>query len=209
MGIEIYIIHFGYIIILLSSFFAGEAILVLAGFLAHRGYLTFSLVVLVAFIGSLVSDQLYFFLGRKNGLAYLDKHPSWKTKSDHIRKLIKQHQNLVILLFRFVFGIRSITPFLIGVSGVSLFNFSVLNAVGAITWAVALTSLGYFFGHAAELILDDIKKYEFIIMGFIILGGLVIWMLQSRAEKKEKTEYTNIFSNTICRRCNFQLVILS
>ena len=88
MGNEAYIIHFGYIVILLSTFFAGEAILVLAGFLAHQGYLTFSLVVLVAFTGSLVSDQLYFFLGRKKGLVYLNKHPSWKTKSDRIRNLI-------------------------------------------------------------------------------------------------------------------------
>ncbi len=65
MGIEAYIIHFGYIVILLSTFFAGEAILVLAGFLVHRGHLTFSLVVLVAFTGSLISDQLYFFLDGK------------------------------------------------------------------------------------------------------------------------------------------------
>jgi membrane protein DedA with SNARE-associated domain len=186
MGIEAYIIHFGYIVILLSTFFAGEAILVLAGFLAHRGYLTFSLVVLVAFTGSLISDQLYFFLGRKKGLAYLDTHPSWKTKSDRIRKLIQQHQNFVILLFRFVYGLRSITPFLIGVSDVSPFKYLVLNAVGAITWAIALTSLGYVFGHAAELLLDDIKKYEFIIMGLIILAGLVVWMLHSQAEKREK-----------------------
>jgi membrane protein DedA with SNARE-associated domain len=187
MGIEAYIIHFGYIVILLSTFFAGEAILVLAGFLAHRGYLSFPLIVLVAFTGSLVSDQLYFFLGRKKGLAYLDKHPSWKIKSDRIRKLIQQHQNLVILLFRFVYGIRTVTPFLIGVSGVSSFKYLILNSVGAITWAITLTSLGYVFGHAAELFIDDIKKYEFIIMGFIILIGLVVWMLQSHAEKKENT----------------------
>lgn len=187
MGIEAYIIHFGYIVILLTTFFGGEEILVLAGFLAHRGYLTFSLVVLVAFAGSLTSDQLYFFLGRKKGLAYLEKHPSWKTKSNRIRKLIKQHQNLVILLFRFIYGFRAITPFLLGLSGVSLFKFSVLNSMGAIMWAITLTSLGYFFGHAAGVLIGDIKKYEFIIIGLIILAGLVVWMLRSRAEKKEKT----------------------
>ena len=186
MCIEAYIIHFGYIVILLSSFFAGEAILVLAGFLAHRGYLTFSLVVLVAFGGSFLSDQLYFFLGRKKGLAYLDKYPSWKIKSDRIWKLIQQHQNLVILLFRFVYGIRSITPFLIGVSGVSPFKYLVLNAVGALTWAIALASLGYVFGHAAELLLDDIKKYEVTIMGIIILAGVVIWILHYHKEKRER-----------------------
>jgi membrane protein DedA with SNARE-associated domain len=170
------------------TFFGGEEFLMLAGFLAHRGYLTFSLIVLSGFTGSLVADQLYFLLGRKKGIAFLNKHPSWQTRADRIGKLLQKHQNLVILLFRFVYGIRAVTPVLIGVSNVSSFKFLVLNAIGAITWAIALTSLGYFFGHAAELLLDDVKKYEFVIIGLIILIGLVVWLLEFRAEnKKEKT----------------------
>jgi membrane protein DedA with SNARE-associated domain len=188
MGIEAYIIHYGYIVILLMTFFGGEEFLMLAGFLAHRGYLTFSLIVLSGFTGSLVADQLYFLLGRKKGIAFLNKHPSWQTRADRIGKLLQKHQNLVILLFRFVYGIRAVTPVLIGVSNVSSFKFLVLNAIGAITWAIALTSLGYFFGHAAELLLDDVKKFEFVIIGLIILIGLVVWLLEFRAEnKKEKT----------------------
>jgi len=187
MGIEASIIHYGYIVILLTTFFGGEEFLMLAGFLAHRGYLTFSLIVLSGFTGSLVADQLYFFIGRKKGIAFLNKHPSWKTRADRIRKLLQQHQNLVILLFRFVYGIRTVTPVLIGVSNVSSFKFLVLNAVGALMWAIALTSLGYFFGQTAELLLDDVKKYEFVIIGLIILFGLVVWILEYRAENKEKT----------------------
>ena len=153
MNIESYIIHFGYVVILVATFFAGEAILVLAGFLAHRGYLSFSLVILVAFAGSLTSDQLYYFIGRQKG---------------------------------FIYGVRSITPFLVGVSRVSPLKYFILNAVGALVWALALTSLGYVFGHAAELILDDIKKYEFIMMGIILLAGLGAWMVHFRAREKEK-----------------------
>jgi len=185
MGIEAYIIHFGYIVILLGTFFAGEALLVLAGFLAHRGYLDFSLVILVAVIGSISSDQLYFFLGRKKGLPYLDKHPSWKSKSERILKLLKRHQNLVILLFRFVYGVRSITPFVIGVSSIPEWKFLALNVTGSLVWAVTLTSLGYFFGHAAMLILDDIKKYEFTIMGLILMVGFLLWMFHYFAGKRK------------------------
>jgi len=183
---EAYIIHFGYIIILLATFFAGEAILVLAGFLAHNGYLSFRLVVLVAFSGSLVSDQLYYFLGRSKGLAYLDKYPSLKKKSERIRALMHRHQNLVIILFRFVYGIRSITPFIVGVSNVPPLKFLLLNAFGALTWAFTLTSLGYVFGHAAGLMLDDIKKYELIIMGFILLLALAAWMFHYIRGKHKK-----------------------
>jgi membrane protein DedA with SNARE-associated domain len=177
MGIETYIIHYGYIVILLGTFFEGETVLVLAGFLIHRGYFAFSLVVLCAFAGTFAGDQLYFFMGRKKGMAYLDNHQTWRVKSGRILKLMRQHQTLVILLFRFIYGFRTITPFLIGASGISPWRFIVFNAMGGLTWALVITSLGYVFGHAAEFLLHNIKQYEFIIMGAIILAGLVLWVL--------------------------------
>lgn len=186
MGVESFIIHFGYIVIFLGTFFAGEALLVLAGFMAHRGFLDYPLVVLVAMIGAFTSDQLYYYLGRKKGLPYLDKHPSWKSKVERILKLMHRRQNLVILLFRFVYGVRSVTPFVIGVSGVSPLKFLALNITGALVWTVALTSLGYFFGHAAERMLDDIKKYEYVIMGVIVLVSLVLWLLHYAAGKRKE-----------------------
>ncbi len=186
MGIEAFIIHYGYLVILLGTFFEGETVLILAGFLAHRGYLAFSLVVLFAFAGTFAGDQLYFFIGRKKGMAYLDTHHSWKIKSERVLRLMQQHQTLVILLFRFIYGIRTITPFLIGASGIPAWKFIALNTLGGLTWALAITSLGYVFGHAAELLLHDIKQYEFIVMGAIILSGLVIWMLHSIAGKGGK-----------------------
>jgi membrane protein DedA with SNARE-associated domain len=187
MEIQPYIIHYGYIVILLGTFFEGETVLVLAGFLAHRGYLAFYLVVLCAFAGTFAGDQLYFFIGRKKGMAYIDTRQTWKVKSGRILKLMRQHQTLVILLFRFIYGFRTITPFLIGASGISPWRFIVLNSMGGLTWAFAIASLGYVFGHAAELLLHDIKLYEFTIMGAIILVGLVIWMLYFIARKRGKS----------------------
>ena len=102
MGIETYIIQYGYIVILVGTFFEGETILILAGFMAHSGYLAFSLVILSAFIGTCAGDQLYYFIGRKKGMAYLDTHRSWKAKSRRVLKLMHRHQNLVILSFRFI-----------------------------------------------------------------------------------------------------------
>jgi membrane protein DedA with SNARE-associated domain len=186
MGIETYIIHYGYIVILLGTFFEGETVVALAGFLVHRGYLAFSLVVLFAFAGTFAGDQLYFFIGRKKGLAYLETRQSWKKKSDRGLRLIQQHQTLVILLFRFIYGARTITPFLIGASGISPWKFIVLNVLGGLTWAVVITGLGYVFGHATELLLHDIKHYELIIMEAIILTGLLIWVVYFIAGKWEK-----------------------
>ena len=187
MGIETYITQYGYIIILLGTFFEGETVLVLAGFLAHSGYLAFSLVVLFGFAGTFAGDQLYFFIGRKKGMAYLDDHQSLKAKSGRALELMHRHKTLIIIGFRFIYGIRTVTPFLIGASGISPWRFLLFNSLGGLTWALAITSLGYVFGHAAELLLHDIKRYEFIIMGAIILAGLVIWMLYFIAGKRGKS----------------------
>lgn len=183
MGIETFIIHYGYIVILLGTFFEGETVVVLAGFLAHRGYLAFSIVVMAAFAGTFAGDQVYFFIGRKKGIAYLDTHLAWKIKSDRVLRLMQRNQILVILLFRFVYGTRTITPFLIGASGVPPLKFIILNVLGGLTWAFVITGLGYVFGHAAELLLHDIKQYELIIIGAIILTGLFIWMIYFIAGK--------------------------
>jgi hypothetical protein len=58
---------FGYFALFLGTFFEGETILVLAGFLAFRGYMDINLVVVVAFFGSYAGDQLWYFMGRKHG----------------------------------------------------------------------------------------------------------------------------------------------
>jgi membrane protein DedA with SNARE-associated domain len=187
VGIEAFIIHYGYIVILIGTFFEGETILVLAGFLVHLGYLTFSLVVLFAFAGAFAGDQLIFFIGRKKGMAYLDDHQFLKAKSSRAVKLLHRHKTVIIIAFRFIYGIRTITPFIIGASGISRWRFLLFNFLGGLIWALAITTLGYVFGHAAELLLHDIKKDEFIIMGAIMIAGLVIWMVHFIVGKRGKS----------------------
>jgi membrane protein DedA with SNARE-associated domain len=176
MGIEAFIIHYGYIVVLVGTFFEGETILVLAGFLAHRGYMDFRLVVMLAFAGTLAGDQLYYYIGRIKGVSYFERRKSWKTKSERVFRLARRHQVLVMTVFRFIYGIRTVTPFIMGASGIDPLRFLVFNALGALLWAPAVAGLGYVFGHAAKIILQDIKRYELVLMGVIVLGGLVIWM---------------------------------
>ncbi len=186
MSIEAYIIHYGYLVILIGTFLEGETVLVLAGFLAHQGYLSFLLVVLCAFAGTFAGDQLFFFIGRKKGLAYIETHPAWKVKSARVLRMMRKNQNLVILLFRFIYGFRTVTPFLIGASGISPWRFMAFNILGGLSWALAIAILGYVSGHAAELLLHDIKKYEFAIMGAIVAAGLTIWALYALATKRKR-----------------------
>jgi len=105
---------YGYVAVLLGTFLEGETILVLGGFAAHRGYLALPWVIVAAFFGSLCGDQLFFFLGRKHSQAVLARRPAWKASADKANRLLERYRTPFILIFRFLYGLRSVCPFVIG-----------------------------------------------------------------------------------------------
>lgn len=175
--LEAFIRHYGYLAVLAGTFLEGETILVLAGFLAHGGYLGLPGVWLAAFAGAFCSDQLCFYLGRSRGAAFIRRRPAWRAKSRRIFDLLHRHQVWVILGFRFLYGFRIVTPLVIGASRVASSRFLPLNALGAALWAVSLGTLGYLIGHSIEMAMGEIKRYEMrVLIGIVVIGALV-WVV--------------------------------
>jgi membrane protein DedA with SNARE-associated domain len=156
-----------------------------AGFAAHQGYLKLSLVILAAFGGSLMGDQLYFLIGRLKGRPFLQRRSAWQAKAAKVDRLIDRHGTWIMLGFRFLCGLRTITPFVIGTSRVSPPRFLLLNAAGALVWAIAVGCLGFLFGAAAETVLRNVRKIE----GWIVLAmlgvGAVVWVVYFLRKRKQ------------------------
>lgn len=167
---------FGYFALFLGTFFEGETILVLAGFLAFRGYMDINLVVVVAFCGSYAGDQLWYFLGRKHGRKLLARKPRWQLMGDKALEHIRKHPDIWVLSFRFVYGLRTVMPVAIGLSGYPPLRYLLLNGIGAAVWAAALGAAAYHFGAVLEGMLGSIKKYELWVLGALLLLGLALWL---------------------------------
>jgi len=174
--IEEIVARFGYPALALGTLLEGETVLIVAGFAAHQGYLKLSWVIIAAFIGSLAGDQLAFFLGRHRGGAILERHPSWKEKAIKVDLLIGRHALWIMLRFRFMYGMRTITPFVIGTTRISTLRFLALNAAGALVWAVAIGCLGYLCGTTAEALLRNVRRAEHWIILAIIVVGAAVWL---------------------------------
>lgn len=184
---EDFIRSYGYAAIFIGTFFEGETVLVVGGFLAHRTYLELPWVIAAAFFGTLLGDQMYFYLGRIKGVQYLEKRPRWKRKSARVRKLLRRHQTLVVLGFRFFYGVRTIIPFLLGASKVSPLRFLILNAIGASVWAIAVAVAGFVLGRTATLLLADVELYELWILGILGTAGAVAWSIWWWSEKRSRS----------------------
>lgn len=175
MTFEYFLMNFGYAAVLVGTFLEGETILVLGGFFAHRGYMSLPLVILFAFLGSFIGDQIYFFIGRRKGIQYIEKRPWLEPRIRKFKKLLDKYNTVIILVFRFLYGLRTVSPFVIGLSRISAVRFFILNAISAIVWAVVVAAAGYYFGRAIEIIIDDVKHYEIE----IIIAVVLLFILRS------------------------------
>jgi membrane protein DedA with SNARE-associated domain len=179
--------HYGYVAVLVGTFVEGETILVMGGFAAHQGYLHFPGVVLAAFAGSLSGDQLAFFLGRRYG-GLLERFPRLKPQVERATALLRQRGTLLLLGFRFVYGIRNVTPFAAGIARVPIPRFVGLNVAGAVLWSLAISSAGYAFGSAFVLVLERAKRFEeHALIGLAVVGALfaIFRIVRQRAKARE------------------------
>ena len=189
MTLEYLISHYGYVALFIGVFIEGETVLIAAGFAARLGHLSLTWVILIAFAGSLAGDEFYFFLGRVRGKTFLQKRPRWEAKVKRVWALFEHYRTLVILGFRFMYGLRTVTPFAIGLGGISGIRFFVCNAIGAAVWSVVVAFVGYLFGAVARAALVDVKQYEHLIIPGLLCAGAFVWIiyfLHNRAKGRPK-----------------------
>jgi len=176
MSLEHLIQTFGYWAVLGGTLLEGETIVIIAGFLAHQGYLRWVGVVTAAFVGTLICDQFFFFWGRLQGQKVIERRPAWKQKLDRVERLTEKYRIWIVIGFRFAYGFRTILPFFIGMSSIRTFEFVMLNILGAALWSICFSAGGYFFGHALEILISDARKYERVVLLLLLGIGLAIWI---------------------------------
>lgn len=172
--------EWGYVAVFLGSMVEGESVILIAGFFAHEGILSLPKIIIVSFIGTLFADQALYHVGRHYGSHFIEKFPSLKPRADRAFNLLKRYKNTFILSFRFIWGIRIISPIIIGTSGISVKRFMILNLIAAIIWSVGSCLAAYYFAH---LIMEHLTLLPKILLG-VILGGATLGYFITKWRKK-------------------------
>lgn len=181
---EQFIIHWGYWAVALGCFFEGETVLVLAGMLAHKGYLRLDGVMLAAFLGSVSGDQLWFVLGRYAGNRWIGKLRRVQEMSERLTRWTTQHGNWFVFGFRFLYGIRSVAPAFLGISRFQVSRFVALNGAGAAVWSVIVGGLGWYVGLAVERVLGRAARIEEAVLGLLTIAVAIWAVVRARRARK-------------------------
>src|SRR3990167_6910953 len=122
-----FIMNYGYVAILIGSFFEGETILVIGGLAVQQGYLHLPLVFLCSLIGTLASDNTFFFLGRFHGHKLVLKYNFFSKLHGVSGKISEKSNNFLAFAMRFMYGFRHLVPFSLGMSKMPVGNFLFFN----------------------------------------------------------------------------------
>ncbi|TBU81898.1 DedA family protein [Phytopseudomonas dryadis] len=172
--------HFGYPALVLGTFLEGEMSLLLAAYLALRGFLTIEWVIFFAFCGTYAADQLWYHLGRRHGRRILEHRPQWQALSEKALVYLRRHPDLWVLGFRFFYGMRTVMPLAIGLSGYPRRRYMLLDAVGTGIWAILLGTLAYKLGRALEGLLDELHQVQLYLFAGLLALALAIWLYRRR-----------------------------
>lgn len=176
----VFIQTWGYLAVLLGAMIEGESVILSACAMAYLGYMSITKIVIIAFLGTLIADQALFYLGRFYGARILARFPKFQEPTEKAFALLHKWDLWFILSFRFIYGIRIISPVVIGSAGVTPSRFIPLNVVAAIVWTSISCTGGYLLGSVIEAIdFKIIEKYIFIFSGlllFLLIGlGYFAW----------------------------------
>ena len=176
MNIEAWLDQYGYWAIFFGVFVEGPITLTLAGFLAHQGYLNPVGVLATAWAASFTVVETAYFTGLVSGQYLLARWPFWRRNHARFATLIARYKTFFMLGFRFFTGSHSIIPVAIGMGEIRPAYFSAMNAAGATLWTLIYFPIGYFFGHAFEALIENIKLHEKTIALVLVAAMLLVYL---------------------------------
>lgn len=174
-----------YLLTVVWTFLEGETVVLFAGFAAAQGLVDPFGLLVAAGLGSFAGDQCYFWLARHFGVRLLDRFPGWHRGVDNALHWLERYDAWFILSFRFIYGVRNISSFALGLSAVRGVRFLWLNFVAAGLWAASFVAVGYFLGHAFRAVLGDLARSFSLVMLAVfvaIAGGM--WLLHRRQRRR-------------------------
>jgi membrane protein DedA with SNARE-associated domain len=126
-----------YIPVFLFPIIEGEIYYIAMCVAASQGKLAWQGVLIAGALGGATGDQFWFYLLRGR-IHWLDRYPWMARHRDAVVHRVKDNEKLILLISRFLPGLRTAIPIASAYAGVKPLHFSLLNLASAFLWASAI-----------------------------------------------------------------------
>ena len=180
-----FIKDWGYLAVFLGSIVEGESVLITASAFAAFGYLSIYKIFLVAFCTTVFVDQVLFWIGYEVGIDWATrKWPKVEKAKTRVFELLTKMDIFFIFAFRFIYGIRAVSPLIIGSAKIRPSRFIFFNILSGLCWAFIGCFLGYTIADVvADGKFDTMPAVIAITAIIAIVGALSVMFTKLKSKK--------------------------
>ncbi|MEU5634163.1 DedA family protein [Streptomyces rishiriensis] len=189
--------HYGYwavgAVVLVEDFgipAPGETVLIAAGIYAGAGQLNIVAVTVIAFAAAVIGDNIGYLIGHTGGRAVVHRWGRYVYLTpERFRKaeeFFTRHGGKIVVVARFVEGLRQVNGIIAGTSGMPWRRFLVFNAIGAALWVGLWAALAYAAGThitAVYAVITRYQLYALIALGVLIAALVLRHLLRRRHQE--------------------------
>ena len=185
--LEFLIEHAGYLGIVLFLVLTGcglpvpeEVPIVVAGVFSSQGELIPELAFLSCLVGALLGDSVMYYIGYHFGHSLLLKHPRFAKfvgaqREEYFEKAIQKHSFKVLLLARFMVGIRGPVYLAAGVVRMPFRRFILCDLLCATLVVGTFFGLSYYYGSEITQFISDAEKTLTLVVLAILGAAYLLW----------------------------------
>lgn len=164
----------------------GETVLIAAAFYAGLGQLNIFLVMIIAFLGAVIGDNIGFAIGQYGGHPLVLRYGKYVfITHERLRRLeefFNRNGAKVVVVARFIEGLRQLNGIIAGLSEMKWPRFIVFNMIGAALWVSVWSMVGYFGGSHIQTFL---RYQAYLSIAAVIFAlGFVVMHWQKHRRKK-------------------------
>jgi membrane protein DedA with SNARE-associated domain len=169
----------------------GETVLIAAAFYAGLGHLNIFLVILIGILGAVIGDNIGFVIGHFGGHPLVERFGKYvfmtPERVDKAEAFFKKHGGKVVVVARFIEGLRQANGIIAGISEMHWMKFILFNVIGATLWVTTWASIGYFGGNHINAFLRYQLYFSIgVVIVLVAFAGFHLFK-KRRANRNDKT----------------------
>ena len=183
-GLESFVRHYGAFAVMpilaieaVGAPVPGESLLIFASVLAGRGEMSLPSLLISAWVGSVLGDNLGYLIGRKLGRATILRYGAKVGLTDErfnrIERVYVRYGSATVLFARFFSILRQLNGIVAGMLGMSWWRFALIDAVGAALWVMVwVFAPAYFSEHLPFII--GLAHHTKVVVSLLVAAGLTL-----------------------------------
>ncbi|MGI9117919.1 MAG: DedA family protein [Minisyncoccia bacterium] len=151
-------------------FLPGDSLLFSLGLYVSQGTLDPRILLPFLIAGAVFGNIVGYALGAYFGKKWMHRGYTKKIKPEHFdksEKFFNSYGSSAVFFSRFVPVVRTIAPFLAGVSHMKKTKYTFFSIVGGLVWVPIVVMVGYYFGNTVDI--KNLELFVVVLMAMVVV----------------------------------------